>query len=60
MGPKGQLKDPSDLAETPTASTTTSIHLKGFPKPEVSVRRKMGPLRKGPASARRALSLRLA
>lgn len=46
----GQLKDASDLAEAPTASTITSIHLKGIPKPEVRIRREMGPLRKGPAS----------
>lgn len=39
MGPKGQLKDPSDLAEVPKVSTTTSIHLKAFPKLEVSVRK---------------------
>lgn len=59
-GPKKQLKDPSNLAEVPTVSTTTSIHLKGFPKPEVSIRKEMEPVRKGSASARRARNLRLA
>lgn len=58
-GPEGQLKDPCDLAEAPTVSTTASIHQKGFPKPEAR-EREMGPLRDSSASPKRALSLRRA
>lgn len=36
MGIKGQLKDPSDLAEAPTVSATASVDLKGFPSLEES------------------------